>query len=93
MIEKKKSQVNLFYRQLRGLEAGWKLAVNKIHQSVEIETEDFLWMAMASDLPDLERAHNGSENLAGSYGMIFLKALQREHFEPLIALVHNTGAP
>ncbi|XP_051154546.1 putative phospholipase B-like lamina ancestor [Leptopilina boulardi] len=85
--------VNLFYRQLRGLEAGWKLAVNKIHQSVEIETEDFLWMAMASDLPDLERAHNGSENLAGSYGMIFLKALQREHFEPLIALVHNTGAP
>lgn len=50
-------------------------------------------MAMASDLPDLERAHNGSENLSGSHGMIFLKALQREHFEPLIALVHNTGAP
>ncbi|XP_015597261.1 putative phospholipase B-like lamina ancestor [Cephus cinctus] len=85
--------IRLFYAQLDGMEAGWKFAVRRSRQSVEIESEDFLWLAMASDLPDLERALNGSDFKDNYRGMTFLKSLPREHLGPLIAVAQNTAAP
>ncbi|OXU28719.1 hypothetical protein TSAR_012956 [Trichomalopsis sarcophagae] len=85
--------VHLYYVQLDGLAEGWRFAVQRSRQDVNIDPEDFLWLAMASDLPDLERANNGSDHHIASDGMIVLKAIEREHFEPLMALAHNTAAP
>ncbi|XP_036149336.1 putative phospholipase B-like lamina ancestor [Monomorium pharaonis] len=85
--------VRLFYVQLDGLEAGWKFAVRRSRQTVEMSKEHFLWLAMAADLPDLERTLNGSYN---EYikGMIFVKSSFREGQKgPLIAIGHTTVAP
>ncbi|KAI4495679.1 hypothetical protein M0802_008514 [Mischocyttarus mexicanus] len=97
LLESKDSfwhMVRLFYAQLDGLEVGWRFAVRRSRQSAEIQTEDFLWLAMASDLSynDLTLI-NGSNTSIGEKGMIFLKALARENKEPLIAIGHNTAAP
>ena len=86
-------QVHLYYVQLDGLAEGWRFAVQRSRQDAEIDPEDFLWLAMASDLPDLERANNGSDHHVASVGMIVLKAIAREQLQPLIALAHNTAAP
>ncbi|KAK2581862.1 hypothetical protein KPH14_002325 [Odynerus spinipes] len=85
--------VRLFYAQLDGLEAGWRFAVRRSRQSAEIQSEDFLWLAMASDLPDVDSVINGSSVPIGEKSMIFLKALPREDMEPLLAIGHNTAAP
>ncbi|XP_012275336.1 putative phospholipase B-like lamina ancestor [Orussus abietinus] len=85
--------VSLFYAQLDGIEAGWRFAVRRSRRSVDIDSEDFLWLAMASDLPDFAQSYNSSDGLSGSHGMIFLKALPRENLQPLIAIAHNTAAP
>ncbi|XP_050451594.1 putative phospholipase B-like lamina ancestor [Cataglyphis hispanica] len=84
--------VRLFYVQLDGLEAGWKYAVRRSRQTVEMDTEHFLWLAMAADLPDLEQMLNNSRSNCTT-GMIFLKSLPREGLEPLIAIGHTTIAP
>lgn len=85
--------VRLFYAQLDGIEAGWRFAVRRSRQSVEIESEDFLWLAVASDLSDLERALNGSNRDIDFAGMILLKALPQNTVEPQVTLAHSTGAP
>jgi hypothetical protein len=86
--------VRLFYVQLDGLEAGWRFAVRRSRQTVEMSKEHFLWLAMAADLPDLERALNGSESYRDHIkGMIFLKSLSREGQDPLVAIGHTTAAP
>lgn len=86
--------MRLFYIQLDGLEAGWKFAVRRSQQPVEMDKEHFLWLAMAADLPDLERALNNSESYRDYMkGMIFLKNLSREGLDPLIAIGHTTAAP
>lgn len=85
--------VRLFYAQLDGLEAGWRFAVRRSRQSADLQSEDFLWLAMASDLPDVDSVINGSHVPIGDKGMIFLKALPRENMEPLLAIGHNTAAP
>ncbi|KYM97877.1 PREDICTED: putative phospholipase B-like lamina ancestor [Cyphomyrmex costatus] len=86
--------VKLFYIQLDGLEAGWKFAVRRSRQSVEMNKEHFLWLAMAADLPDLERTLNNSEFYRDYIkGMIFLKSLSREGSDPLVAIGHTTAAP
>lgn len=86
--------VRLFYIQLDGLEAGWKYAVRRSRQTVEMNTEHFLWLAMAVDLPDLEQMLNDSDSQSNyTKGMVFLKSLPREGLEPLIAIGHNTIAP
>lgn len=84
----------MFYVQLDGLEAGWKFAVHRSRQTVEMSKEHFLWLAMAADLPDLERALNGSDSYHDYIkGMIFLKSLSREALDPLVAIGHTTAAP
>lgn len=99
LLESKDSfwhMVRLFYAQLDGLEAGWRFAVRRSRQSAEIQTEDFFWLAMASDLSyDDLTLINGSNASIGGKGMIFLKALARENkkLPPLIAIGHNTAAP
>ncbi|KAL7307537.1 hypothetical protein TKK_0000234 [Trichogramma kaykai] len=86
--------VHLFNKQLDGMIDGFRFAVHRNRKpEVLIDKEDFYWLAMASDLPDLERANNGTQNHIASDGMIVLKAMAREHFEPLMALAHNTAAP
>lgn len=85
--------MHLFYVQLDGLKEGWRFAVERSRQDVQIDDDDFLWMAISSDLPDLERANNGTDHHVSSDGMIFLKALPREDLEPLLVLAHNTAAP
>ncbi|XP_077282876.1 phospholipase B domain containing lamina ancestor [Temnothorax americanus] len=86
--------VRLFYVQLDGLEAGWRFAVRRSRQPVEMDKEDFLWLAMAADLPDLERALNSSESYHDYIkSTIFLKSLSREGLNPLIAIGHTTAAP
>lgn len=87
-------QVRLFYIQLDGLEAGWKYAVRRSRQTVEMDTEHFLLLAMAADLPDFEQMLNDSDSRSNcTKGMIFLKSLPREGLEPLIAIGHTTIAP
>lgn len=85
----------MFYAQLDGLEDGWRFAVRRSRQSAELQSEDFLWLAMATDLSDVDSTiiDNGSNVSIGEKGMIFLKALNRENMEPLIAIGHNTAAP
>lgn len=34
------------------MEVGWRFAVRRSRRSVEIDTEDFLWLAMASNIPE-----------------------------------------
>ncbi|XP_029165623.1 putative phospholipase B-like lamina ancestor [Nylanderia fulva] len=86
--------VRLFYIQLDGLEAGWKYAVRRSRQTVKMDTEHFLLLAMAADLPDLEQMLNDSDSQSKfTKGMIFLKSLPREGLEPLIAIGHTTIAP
>lgn len=86
--------MRLFYVQLDGLEAGWRFAVRRSRQTVEMDKEHFLWLAMAADLPDLERALNGSLSYRDYIkGMIFLKSLSREGLDPLVAIGHTTAAP
>lgn len=85
--------VRLFYIQLDGLEAGWRFAVRRSLQTVEMDSEHFLWLAMAPDLLDHMRALNDSDfHRDRAEGMIFLKSLLREG-RPLIAIGHNTAAP
>ncbi|XP_011167263.2 putative phospholipase B-like lamina ancestor [Solenopsis invicta] len=86
--------VRLFYLQLDGLEAGWRFAVRRSRQTVEMSKEHFLWLAMAADLPDLERALIDSDSYREYIkGMIFLKSLSREELGPLVAIGHTTSAP
>ncbi|XP_011268214.1 putative phospholipase B-like lamina ancestor [Camponotus floridanus] len=86
--------VRLFYIQLDGLEAGWKYAVRRSRQTVEINTDHFLWLAIAADLPDLEQMVKNFNSQSNCIkGMIFLKSLPREGMEPLIAIGHSTIAP
>jgi len=75
------------------LEAGWKFAVRRSRQTVEMNKEHFLWLAIAADLPDLERTLSGFESYRYIKGMIFLKSLPREGLNPLIAIGHTTAAP
>ncbi|XP_014472865.1 PREDICTED: putative phospholipase B-like lamina ancestor [Dinoponera quadriceps] len=82
--------VRLFYIQLDGLEAGWRFAVRRSRQTVEMDSGHFLWLAMAADLPDLELAPNVTDH---TKGMICLKNLPRNGLEPLIAIGHTTAAP
>nr|XP_031844295.1 putative phospholipase B-like lamina ancestor isoform X2 [Nomia melanderi] len=82
--------VRLFYTQLDGLEAGWKFAVRRSRVSVSLESEDFLWLALASDVPGFQRAFNISDVPLSS--MIYLKSLPRDNSEPLIAVGHNTAS-
>lgn len=82
--------MRLFYVQLDGLEAGWRFAVRRSRQTVEMNSEHFLWLAMAADLPDLELALNVTDH---TKGMICLKNLPREGREPLTAIGHTTAAP
>lgn len=84
--------VRLFYAQLDGMEAGWRFAVRRSRQSVELAYEDFLWLAMASDASALEEVFNvSSADAAESKGMIFLKKLERDGLQPLLAIGHNTA--
>ncbi|XP_076756178.1 phospholipase B domain containing lamina ancestor [Xylocopa sonorina] len=83
--------VRLFYMQLDGLEAGWKFAVRRSRVSVSLESEDFLWLALASDIPGFQQLFNISEPLMSS--MIYLKSLPRDKLEPLVTIGHNTVAP
>lgn len=85
-------QVNLFYVQLDGLEAGWRFAVRRSLQTVEMDSEHFLWLAVAPDLLDQVRKLNDSD-LHHDYarGLIFLRSLSHEG-SPLIAVGHNTAA-
>lgn len=85
--------VRLFYAQLEGIEAGWRFAVRRSRQSVELASEDFLWLALAADLPNLEHALNISNSDMATGGMIFLKSIARNDMEPLVAIAHNTIAP
>ncbi|XP_053986951.1 putative phospholipase B-like lamina ancestor isoform X1 [Hylaeus volcanicus] len=83
--------VRLFYTQLDGLEAGWKFAVRRSRVSVSMESEDFLWLALASDVPGFQQVFNISDIPMSS--MIYFKSLPRDDSEPLIAIGHNTAAP
>ncbi|EZA56893.1 Putative phospholipase B-like lamina ancestor [Ooceraea biroi] len=87
--------VHLFYIQMDGLEAGWRFAVHRSRQTVEMDSEQFLWLAMASDLPDLKQILEDTEDSQQDYskGMIFLKSLARKGLDPLIAIGHATAAP
>jgi len=59
-----------------------------------MDKEHFLWLAMAADLPDLQRVLNDSESYRDYIkGMIFLKSLFREGLDPLVAIGHTTAAP
>lgn len=82
--------MRLFYIQLDGLEAGWRFAVRRSRQTVEMDTEHFLWLAMVFDLADLELAPNVTDY---TKGMICLKNFPRNELEPLIAIGHTTAAP
>ncbi|XP_025154223.1 putative phospholipase B-like lamina ancestor isoform X2 [Harpegnathos saltator] len=82
--------VRLFYVQLDGLEAGWRFAVRRSRQTVEMDSEHFLWLAMAAELPDLELPSNVTYD--HTKGMICLKNLLRKESEPLIAIGHTTAA-
>lgn len=83
-------QVRLFYVQLEGLEAGWKFAVRRSRQTVEMSKEHFLWLAMAADL---ELALKDDLRADYTKGTIFLKSFLREGLAPLIAIGHTTAAP
>ncbi|XP_012255010.2 putative phospholipase B-like lamina ancestor [Athalia rosae] len=85
--------IRLFYAQLDGMEAGWRFAVRRSRRSVEIEPEDFLWLAMASDVPWLNNATRDYEMRAASAGMTFLKFLNKPNGDPFLTLAHNTAAP
>lgn len=82
--------VRLFYAQLDGLEAGWKFAVRRSRVSASLESEDFLWLALASDLCGFQQIFNISDSLVSS--MIYFKSLPRENSGPLIAISHHTSA-
>lgn len=82
-------QVRLFYAQLDGLEAGWKFAVRRSRVSVSLESDDFLWLALASDVPAFQRVLNISDIPINSF--IYFKSLPRDHSEPLVAIGHNTA--
>ncbi|XP_012216141.2 putative phospholipase B-like lamina ancestor [Linepithema humile] len=85
--------VRLFYIQLDGLEAGWRFAVRRSLQTVEMDSEHFLWLAMAPDLLDHARALNDSDfRRDHAKSMIFLKNLSRDG-SPLVAIGHHTAAP
>jgi len=76
-----------------GLEAGWRFAVRRSRQTVEMESEHFLWLAMAGDLPDLEQMLNHTDSQQNYIkGMIFLKSLSRKGLDPLVAIGHTTAA-
>lgn len=77
--------LKLFYVQLDGLEAGWRCAVFRSRKNVDIPTEDFIWLAMATDLPSFQRGNNG--------GAIFLKNITGDMTESQLAILHNTVAP
>lgn len=83
--------VRLFYTQLEGLEAGWKFAVRRSRKSVSLESEDFLWLALASDLPGFQQVFNISNSLMSS--TIHFKSFPRDNSESLIAIGHQTAAP
>lgn len=66
--------------------------MRRSRQSVEMSSEDFLWLAMASDLVDLQMTKNSTNYRSALNGMIFLKSLPRDGVAtPLIAMAQNTG--
>ncbi|XP_076232614.1 phospholipase B domain containing lamina ancestor [Calliopsis andreniformis] len=83
--------VRLFYAQLDGLEAGWKFAVRRSRVSVSLESDDFLWLALASDIPGFQRVLDIADIPINS--MIYFKSIPRASMEPLVAIGHNTAAP
>ncbi|XP_043274296.1 putative phospholipase B-like lamina ancestor [Venturia canescens] len=99
--------VHLFYAQLDGMEAGWLFAVRRSRRPVHIEPEDFLWLAMASEIPNelfTIPSNNKSSGLseeremsssASNNGVIFVKSLDRSinGLDPLITFAQNTVAP
>ncbi|XP_066588307.1 putative phospholipase B-like lamina ancestor [Prorops nasuta] len=86
--------VSLFYAQLDGLEAGFKFAVRRSRQqNVQMQSDDFLWLAMADDLTDFNDDFNMTDAQIQAKGMIFVKALARENLQPLMVFAHNTAAP
>ncbi|XP_050577965.1 putative phospholipase B-like lamina ancestor [Bombus affinis] len=83
--------VRLFYAQLDGLEAGWKFAVRRSRVSVSLESDDFLWLALTSDLSGFQQVFNISNSVVSS--MITFKFLARDNSEPLVAINQHTSAP
>ncbi|XP_008559439.1 putative phospholipase B-like lamina ancestor [Microplitis demolitor] len=82
--------VRLFYAQLDGLKEGWNYELTRNQQEVEIPDEDFIWLAMVSDLSNFG-LHDSQR--AGIGGIFFKNLTQESDVEPLLALVHNTAAP
>ncbi|KAH0561778.1 hypothetical protein KQX54_019400 [Cotesia glomerata] len=82
--------VRLFYAQLDGLKEGWNYELTRNQQEVEIPDEDFIWLAMVSDLSNFGL---DDPQHAGIGGILLKNLTNQSDVEPLIALVHNTAAP
>ncbi|CAG5089411.1 Similar to lama: Putative phospholipase B-like lamina ancestor (Drosophila melanogaster) [Cotesia congregata] len=82
--------VRLFYAQLDGLKEGWNYELTRNQQEVEIPDEDFIWLAMVSDLSNFGL---DDPQHAGIGGILLKNLTKQADVEPLIALVHNTAAP
>ncbi|XP_015110213.1 putative phospholipase B-like lamina ancestor [Diachasma alloeum] len=89
--------VQLFYAQLEGLEQGWRQAVKRSKNSAELAQEDFLWLAMASDISNFgSEDHPTSErNFNVEAGGILVKSVPTEdgNLRGLIGIIHSTAAP
>uniref|UniRef100_A0A0C9RIQ3 Phospholipase B-like n=1 Tax=Fopius arisanus TaxID=64838 RepID=A0A0C9RIQ3_9HYME len=89
--------VRLFYTQLAGLEQGWRQAVKRSKNSAEIPHEDFLWLAMASDIPNFgsENHPTSERNFNVEAGGILVKSVPKDdnNHEALIGIIHSTAAP
>ncbi|KAG8036060.1 hypothetical protein G9C98_004639 [Cotesia typhae] len=82
--------VRLFYAQLDGLKEGWNYELTRNQQEVEIPDEDFIWLAMVSDLSNFGL---DDPQHAGIGGILLKNLTKQSDVKPLIALVHNTAAP
>ncbi|XP_063974272.1 putative phospholipase B-like lamina ancestor [Diachasmimorpha longicaudata] len=89
--------VRLFYTQLAGLEQGWRQAAKRSKNSAVLTQEDFLWLTMASDIPNFgsEYQPTSERNLNLEAGGILVKSVLTEEDDPrsLIGIIHSTAAP
>lgn len=80
-----------------GLELGWRQGVRRSKNAAEISHEDFLWLAMASDISNFgPEDHPTSErNFNVEAGGILVKSVANgaEEIEKLIGIIHSTAAP
>lgn len=87
-------QVHLYSMQLKGLEHGFKLGVERSRGEYEIPSEDFIWMNAFPDLAELEQKFNGTMTNGFGYSKInsfssaFVKILPDSK---KLILAHNTG--